>query len=53
MPAPPERPGAGADEQVAAGRAGPVRNSGSTSSTTWYWFSCVNMVEICRWPKAS
>src|SRR5579862_2293446 len=23
---------------------------GFTSSTTWYWFNCVNMVETCRWP---
>ena len=30
-----------------------MRNSGLTSSTTRYWFNCVNMIEICRWPKAS
>src|SRR5512142_443097 len=26
---------------------------GATSSTTRYWFSCVNIVEICRCPNAS
>src|SRR5271166_42614 len=23
---------------------------GFTSSTTWYWFNCVNMVDTWRWP---
>src|SRR5947208_6838455 len=27
-------------------------NPGLVSSTTRYWLSWVNMVEICRWPKA-
>ena len=27
--------------------------AGSTSSTTWYWFNWVNMIETRRWPKAS
>ena len=27
--------------------------SGFISSTTRYWFNCVNMIEIWRWPKAS
>ena len=26
---------------------------GSVSSMTWYWFNCVYMVLIWRWPKAS
>src|SRR5271154_4503062 len=26
---------------------------GRTSSTTWYWFNCVNMMESSRCPKAS
>ena len=30
-----------------------VLKVGWDSSTTRYWFNCVNMVEICRWPKAS
>ena len=41
------------DVDVRARPAGCVRNSGLTSSTTRYWFNCVNMIEICRWPKAS
>ena len=36
--------------QRLADRAG---TAASTSSTTWYWLSWVNMVEIWRWPKAS
>ncbi len=24
-----------------------------TDMTTWYWFSCVKIVDTCRWPKAS
>src|SRR5215813_8582693 len=28
-------------------------NSGATSSTTWYWFSWVNIVDTCRCPYAS
>ncbi len=28
-------------------------NRGSAVITTWYWFSCVYSVLICRWPKAS
>ncbi len=33
--------------------AGPFWKAGLFSSTTRYWLSCVNMVEIWRWPKAS
>ena len=32
-------------------RPAPRRNSGFTSSTTRYWFDCVKMVEISRWPR--
>src|SRR4051812_23447207 len=28
-------------------------HSGAVSRTTWYWFSCVYSVLICRWPYAS
>ena len=27
-----------------------LSNPGFTSSTTWYWFNCVNMVDTSRWP---
>ena len=30
-----------------------LRNSGAASSTTRYWFICVKIVEIWRWPNAS
>ena len=33
--------------------SGPNWNCGSTSSTTWYWFCWVSMVETMRWPNAS
>ena len=33
--------------------SGVVWNDGSASSTTWYWFSCVYSVLICRCPNAS
>ena len=33
--------------------AGSCQNCGATSSTTWYWFSGVYIVETCAWPKAS
>ena len=34
-------------------RLGAGLERGSTSSTTWYWLSDVNIVETMRWPKAS
>src|SRR6202041_3697684 len=33
--------------------SGVLAKFGRTSSTTWYWFNCVKMIETCRWPKAS
>ena len=33
--------------------SGLCQNRGATSITTWYWFSCVYIVDTCRWPKAS
>ena len=37
---------------MACSASGPSLNCGATSSTTRYWFDCVKMVEISRWPKA-
>src|ERR1700690_1437166 len=33
--------------------SGVVWNEGRASRITWYWLSCVYMVLIWRWPKAS
>src|SRR5580693_10151555 len=33
--------------------SGVLAKFGRTSSTTWYWFNCVKMMETCRCPKAS
>src|SRR5580693_6523590 len=33
--------------------SGLLAKFGRTSSTTWYWFNCVKMMETCRCPKAS
>ena len=50
--APRARGGVGLDVEVVQ-LAGSCWNCGSTSSTTWYWLTCVYIVLICRWPKAS
>jgi hypothetical protein len=30
-----------------------LESAGRLSRITWYWFTCVYIVLICRWPKAS